>query len=58
MGEDNGKHGPSLLPYKGEAEAAVREVSRKDYEKNVKPVVEQLEAWRRDSASSTKPVAG
>jgi len=52
------KHGPSLTPYKGEAEAAIREESRKDFEKNVKPVVEQLEAWRRDSARATAPLVG
>ena len=52
------KHGPGLIPYKDKAEAVVREESRKDFKKNVRPVVEQLEAWRRDSASSTTPVVG
>jgi hypothetical protein len=47
-----------LIPYKLASESSLREENKKDFQKNIKPVLDQLETWRKESATSTQPSAG
>jgi hypothetical protein len=48
----------TLTPFKDRREALTRAESARDFQKNVRPIVDRLEAWRRKSATSTEPKCG
>ena len=48
----------TLTPFKDDHEVLTRMESARDFKQNVRPIVDRLEAWRRQSAYALEPKCG